>query len=498
MKIQRDAAILLLIVTAGVFILRIILAFQGYFLEQVSGSWAALAVDFSKGMLYRPIFSDGIGTGGTRWMPLYFSLHGMLIKITGNVIVSGLMLSLLSALLLLTAIFLLLLYYKINPVSSVIILALALCSNNLLTAMTAVRGDILAAALNIWGIYFAVTSDKKNSKIILSCFFFSLAIITKLTSVFGIAAVVLWLFFNNRKKSSFKFAGIFSIITILFIITIQIVSSGRFMDIFTLCASGGTTIVKFAKSPFNFINCLTNTDPGVIAVLTLGLTLTIYKGRDIIVSQYSLYMAITLAITLFIFGSEGIVGNHLIDIHIAAVFVIAGFIKEYEIKTDMVIKCSFVVIILAFLINAHSLKQISKEKSFLLSIKETALSIDKTGSMISQNPWLPIIMDREIYMLDPWMFRLIEQKRPELLSAFYKRFDKGGFDYVVFDQNPLAPWIPDWFVTGHFGRNFLNHTFRYYKIRENHDMYYIYTPNSVPIDVKKGFFKRKKMEDDKV
>lgn len=483
MKINRNIAISLLVITAGVFVLRFILALQGHFLEQVSGSWAALAIDLSKGILYRPLFSESIGTGGTRWMPLYFAIHGVLIKITGDVIVSGLMLSLFSSFMLLIAVAFLLRCYKINPFSFVILLALLLCSNNLLTAMTAVRGDILAAALNIWGIYFAVTSDNKNLKIFLSCLFFSLTIITKITSVFGIATVVLWLFFNGRKNSAFKFAGIYSIFTILFIISLQIFSSGRFIEIFIFCASGGTTIIKFIKSPFNLINCITGTDPGVITILTFSLTLIFYKGRGIIKSQYALYMTVTLFITLFIFGSEGIVGNHLIDLNIASIFVIAGFIKEHEVETDMVIKCSLIVIILAFLINAHSLRQIRKGKPLLASMKETAVLVDKSKNMISENPWLCIIMNRDIYMLDPWMFRLIEQKKPELLSEFYKRFDKGGFDCIVFDQNPLAPWIPDWFDYGHFGRNFLGYTFKYYRLRESHDLYYIYTPVSFPTDI---------------
>jgi hypothetical protein len=476
MKKYRNISIILITITAGLLLLRIILAFRGHYLEQVSGSWAALAIDVSKGILYRPLFDEVLGTGGTRWMPLYFVLHGALIKITGNVVYTGLALSLFSSSLLLFSIAMILRHYKITPVSSVIIFALLLCSNNLITAMTAVRGDILASALNICGIYFAVTSEKKSLRIIISCLLFSLTIMTKITSGFGIAAVAMWLFFNDKKKNAAGYIAVFSAFTILFINAVQLVSSGRFKEIFSACAAGGATIVKVLKSPFNFINCLKSTDTGVIVIFTAALTIIIHKGSEIIRSQFSLYMIITLAITLIIFGSDGIVGNHLIDVHIASVLVLAGFINDNKIDALTVVKCSLIVIIMACIINTHNLRQDIKQKPVLKSIKETALLIDNSAGLISQNPWLPIIMKRDVYLLDPWMLRIIDTVKPELLIPFYKRLDSGKFDAMVFDQNPLAPWIPEWFEYSHFGSKLMQHIFRTYRLHGNHDMFYIYSP----------------------
>ncbi len=476
MKTNKIITIFLLFLTIGILIFRIILALKGHYLEHISGSWAALAVDFSNGILYRPIFHEGIGTGGTRWMPLYFVLHGAMIKITGNTIYTGLVLSFLSSGLLIAAIVLILKHYKIKPLISVIIIALLLSSNTLITAMTAVRGDILAASLNIWGLYYAVTSDNKPVRIILSCLFFSLTIITKITSIFGIATVVIWLLYNNSKKNALNYFGIFSLITILFLIVIQLVSSGRFISIFTLCAQGGTTITDVIKLPFKFIRYSANTDQGSLIILTFALTILINKGSGILRSRHATYLALTLAFTLVIFASAGTGENHLIDLHIASVLVIAASIHEYEINTALVIKCSFIVIIFSCLLNSIFLSHDMNKKPLLTSMKETAILIDKSDSLISENPWLPIIMKRDVYILDPWMFRVIDREKLVLFVSFYQRLDKGQFDCVVFDKNPLDPWIPKWFDYSHFGRNFLNHVFNHYKFRDNHDLYYIYTP----------------------
>ncbi|GEM_PF-1207636 len=463
--------------TIALFIIRIVFAFQGHFLEQVSGSWAALAVDLSNGIFYRPIVDDIIGTGGTRWMPLYFVLHAGIIKLTGDVFFTGHILSLVSSAVLIAAVSLILKKTGISFISSLLLITLLLCSNNLITAMTAVRGDILAAALNVLGLYFALSYDNKVSRMIIASLLFSLTVMAKITSVYGITTVVLWLFFNNRKKDAYKFAGIFTGITVIFILGIQFLSSGRLLEIFTLCASGGTTIVKFIKSPFNFMSCVTGTDNAVLVVFTAALAAMIFKGRDIVKSQYALYMAVTLAVTIFIFGSEGIVGNHLIDLHIASVLVIAGVIREYKLTPSTVIKCSAAVILIAFFINSHGLRQIYKKEPFLLHINKTAEFLKDKKFIFAQNPWLPVMMKKYIYHLDPFMFRIIDMEKPELLKDFFKRVDNREFDAVVFDQNPLAPWIPEWYDYSHFGRNFMNHVHRAYSYKENFGLYYIYVPN---------------------
>lgn len=482
MKNNRNIALILLIITAGILILRIILAFRGYYLEQVSGSWAALAVDASKGILYRPLFDETLGTGGTRWMPLFFTLHGILIKITGNALYTGLLLSLFSSMILLLAVALLLKYYKTSLESSLVIITLLIISNNLLTAMTAVRGDILAAALNIWGLYFAITSGKRHYRVILASLFFALTLMTKITSGFGFAAVFLWLFFNDKKKQAAGYAISFVFFFSLFIIVIQVLSSGRFFEIFFNCAAGGATFIKFMKIPFNFIRCLAGTDQGSLIILTAALSIIAHKGRDIAKSQYALYMVSTLAITMFIFGTEGIVGNHLIDLHIASVLVIAAFIQEYKIETGIVVRCSIIVITIACVLNAHSLRQDIKSTPLFESIKHTSELVKNETAMISQNPWLPIIMKRDVYMLDPWMMRLIDKNRPEMLTSFHNRLKEKGFSCIIFDKDPLVPpsWMPDWFENAHFGRKFMAHVFMHYRFRENHDNYYIYIPTSQP------------------
>src|SRR5256885_295196 len=66
--------------------------------DSSSGVWTALAQDFAKGVFYRATVS-AFGFGGTRYMPLFFVLHGALIRLAFDPVTAGIVLTVLTMLL---------------------------------------------------------------------------------------------------------------------------------------------------------------------------------------------------------------------------------------------------------------------------------------------------------------------------------------------------------------------------------------------------------------
>src|SRR5215831_998252 len=62
-----------------------------FFNSAASGTWTALAWDLAHGELYRPVLSS-TGFGGTRYMPLLFMLHGLLIRLHFDPVHAGVLL----------------------------------------------------------------------------------------------------------------------------------------------------------------------------------------------------------------------------------------------------------------------------------------------------------------------------------------------------------------------------------------------------------------------
>lgn len=68
-----------------------------YHLNHVAGARMALAAYADDGVLYPPLFDDGV-FGGTRYAPLGIGLHALAAQVTGEHLVSGKAVSLLLAL----------------------------------------------------------------------------------------------------------------------------------------------------------------------------------------------------------------------------------------------------------------------------------------------------------------------------------------------------------------------------------------------------------------
>src|SRR2546425_230046 len=167
--------------------------------DSSSGVWVALAQDFAKGVFYRPTF-DGFGFGGTRYMPLFFVLHGGLIRLALDPVTAGLILTVASLVLLDAATFLTL---RELGVEASVALPLALLPHATATVQLLalqVKGDFLAAALNMAGVYLALRALRRPSAAgwLGSLLAFLGAFLTKLTSVAGGVAVWLWLWGGRR------------------------------------------------------------------------------------------------------------------------------------------------------------------------------------------------------------------------------------------------------------------------------------------------------------
>src|SRR6266581_4154069 len=119
--------------------------------DNASGVWTALAQDLARGIFYRPT-ADAFGFGGTRYMPLFFALHAGLIRFSVDPVTAGMALSLVSALAFDLAVLVALRELDVDWTLAVPLSVLphAAVAFQLLTLQ--VKGDFLAAALNMWGI----------------------------------------------------------------------------------------------------------------------------------------------------------------------------------------------------------------------------------------------------------------------------------------------------------------------------------------------------------
>ncbi len=119
-------------------------------LGHVAGAWTGLAMDVADGIVYRPLWGEA-GYGGTRFFPLHFVLHGLLIRGGVSVFTAGYLIGLGAMTALIAGAYRLMRTLGVPAMLAVPFALLVLSPQSSQHALTAIRGDGLAAAIKHLG-----------------------------------------------------------------------------------------------------------------------------------------------------------------------------------------------------------------------------------------------------------------------------------------------------------------------------------------------------------
>jgi len=448
-------------------------------MNHISGAWVGLAVDVADGVFYRPLISES-GYGGTRFMPLQFLLHGALIKAGGHPVPTGHALSLLSMIALMGGIYCLLCWMGVGRGLAGLCAVLVLFSAVVQLALWTIRGDLLAAALNIWGLALTARALGDNTRckhsVWLAALFLVLAFTAKLTTIFGFVAAVTTFFLSGQRKIAYKlglltFAGM-----ALAVGLIHIASDGRALETMRACSSGGATLKDVAISPITWFRIAQGADPWSLVLMALAGFVLLLIPKDAWREIPSLALLTTAGVTVFLFGSPGVDYNHLLDLHVIALVFFA--VQLARLRLDV----SLGVITLAMVAMMGSANILFRMRSTASGIprQDVVRTLEQVsnsgGPILSENPWYPILKDERPYMLDPFMFRLISRKNPANAHDLSEKLEQHFFRAVILQNDPQTEAGKYELDEVHFGRGFAEKLLESYELWSRQGMLLLYRP----------------------
>ena len=291
-----------------------------------------MAADLKHGLFYRPLFGP-VGYGGTRYFPLYFVLHALLMKLGLPVLFSAYLLSAAAMISLLAGMFYLLRGLGVEP-------WLAACSTAALLAvisgqqsLVSPHADGLASALNVWGLAVIVRPKLRHGRVLLASLLFTLAWSAKSKTIFGFAAAFVWLMGTGLPATAWELAGETCLGYLVVGTAVVAGSQGRFLEIFKACATGGAGLLGFAAGPWNLITQIARLDPAVLLFVFLALVALV---QVVVAGKFfhdlpALFLVAVLVITALIFGSPGLNENHFLDVQVASVVLIASWLAQVTV-----------------------------------------------------------------------------------------------------------------------------------------------------------------------
>jgi len=423
-------------------------------LEDEGGIWTAIALDARDGILYRPIVSD-IGYGGTRYGPLHAVLHAGLLKAGMAPIPSGFLIGLVTAAAAIAGIYQLMRRLKVPASFAIALTSFFLAAFSVRSGILSIKADLLAAALDVWGLIatlpLADPIQKPEARrwpaTLLAGTCFALAAASKITSLFGIATVVTWLLLRGKTKSAARLVAVFCIAVTAAVLAVQWASGGRAIGVFAASAAAGGGLGRLAQAPLFFFPAIFSRDRVVggfwIAAVVMILTRRNWTSLESLLLGYS-----TLG-TMAIFGSRGTDMNHLMDLHLASLLVLA-----VACQTGWIARAALLLMAAISLHAAHScindvdyIRQHHPRAAMLACLADAAASPVR-GPLFAENPILPILAGERPYVLDCFMFSVIDLKHPAVGDRLRDDLARQRFRAVIVTgelthntmPTPTDPW----------------------------------------------------------
>ena len=405
--------------------------------DTTSGVWTALADDVAHGELYRPV-QNALGYGGTRYMPLFFSLHGGLIALGLPPVAAGLALTLASIVLLAAVTYRLMRLSGANATFAGLCLCLPLASIAFQLLTISIKGDLLAVAFSVGGLGCAMAwnDGKLRHGGWLAAVCFAAALLTKFTAVFALTAVLIGYWRAHKTRQGVTLAAGVAALVATGLVIAHGVSAGRIVESFAACATGGGNAGHAWKFPLWFASVAVQ-DPFFCALFVAGAGLAVRRYRRTGWDMPVIYFTVTLLGTLLLFASPGIDSNHLIELLIASVVMLALELTHGGLGRGVMWSAGLFagVILATWMPGAPSVRHFFQARGQPTSdgVREIVhrLPTKGTSRLLAENPLVPITLGLRPEVMDCFSLRLSAMQSPQVRTRFLGDLEARNYTAIV-------------------------------------------------------------------
>ncbi len=444
----------------------------------------SMSADLQHGWFYRPLFGQ-LGYGGTRYFPLYFVLHALLLKLGIPLLLGAYVLSAAAVVALLAGVYQLLRELRTPPWLAACAAGSLLASVSAQYAIASPHADGLAAALNVWGLAVIAQPNRKRRAITVASILFVLAWSAKMTTIFGLAAAIVWLVVQGARRSAWMLGVQTGCGYLLVAGAMIIASKGRVVEVFRACASGGAGWRQILAAPAAMIGVSRRVDPSLYLFLWLIVVLCILGMLNGLkrpaLDLPTLLFGFTFLVTMMIFGSPGTNFNHLLDLQIACVVVIGIWITRQSSVQQR--QLGIFALGLATLLCAQSPFHRMTTTIVDVEARRFSRTVEAIGAIdkpiLAENAVVPLTAGQLPYVLDPWMVNLLGRRNPGFRQPLIDAVQQKRFGAIV-----LSMWDPQgdhgrkWYDQESFGTGFVPALFANYQLVATVDDQLIYKPKA--------------------
>jgi len=436
---------------------------DNYHVDHVAGAWMALAAYADDGTLYPPLHDDGV-FGGTRYMPLGIVLNAGAAAVSGEYLVSGKLLALVTVSALLALVYVLARRLGCERGISVGVVGAVIATFPALFAATTVYGDALAVTLQVAAITL-VARDTSRRAAVAAGILAGLAVSAKVTAVWGGGAVLIWLLVRHR-RGAFPCLAAAAASALVVLLGTDALSHGRFHE--NVLELGGVEGVRdlLAEAPAKLWELSLASAPGALLLAPPAVAcvaIAAVRGRLEIVD-----VALVLAsvVTIVVMADVGTGFNHLLDLAVLLPLVIAAaYARSEAIGPRLALVAALAAATLASLADVrqdvHEAAVAAVQRSTPERLRPPALHTTVAAPILSEDPTIPVQRGARPTILDSYMLLRVLRREPARRRELIARLARHEFATIVLimDLDLDDPW----WSKSHFGISVARAIDRHYR-----------------------------------
>jgi hypothetical protein len=499
-RVSKAALVLsTLWLAASTLLIQVVHVGDRYAVGYVQGTRMALAAYLNEGTLYPPLF-DGSRYGGTRFMPIPTALHAALARWTDEYLVSGKVVGYVSAALLVGLVYVVLRRIGLDRLASAAISSSILATVPGFFVARSIQGDALpvvfqlAAVLTVTG----VTPSTSRRPVVIAAVLCTLGVLSKLTAVWAPLAIAVWLLVRARRHLVW-FAGAFLLLLGGSVGVLQLLTHGEFMTNMVEVSLAGVGSGTLLGAPARAVDMIERAGPVAVALVFLALARVGLGVARRAWSPYAIAFLFGLVVLMIQATDLGVSNNHVIDVVTLAAVCVGELVWILAERGQPVWGRAAVALVLAGCVGlfagletgpavAQSIEQV-REGTVPEPANPLARQIRPGDSVLSEDPAVPVLLDRLPVVLDAWVLLRLEDRHLGWIAALADRIDRREFDAIVLVQ-PIDS--RQWYDRLHFGPTIASAIRRSYCLVSRPDRYYLYRPGDLaggcprPVDSPSG------------
>jgi hypothetical protein len=460
-----------------------------YQINFCSSAYASLAAYVNHGVFYPELY-DGVRYGGTRYMPLEFTLHAGLARLTGEYLVSGKLLAYFLTLVVSLELWCIARGLRCPQSVALATISLILLTQCGLLAFTTIRGDLLPVACQLAALLL-VRREVTQTKAALASVLCAGAFLAKFSAVWAALAIAVYLLVHHRRCLP-AFLGVAVVSVGLALLACHWLSAGRMQANFAALSVAGVSTKDVALAPMLLLWKLGRSGTGVtflVPAMIVEAVAAAYQRRAT-VFHYGLYAC--LLTTLVVYTDRGSDTNHLLDVVILAAVMCAslwGALPPVGERTGGIrvgVGLALVWVLFSGSVNMlvfpvlgaiRSVQEHRVEAEFVSPPLSDLFAGE--GPVLSEDAWVELSAGRLPTISDAYSLARMSAAHPELAQPLVQRVEAREFRYVILLQRLDAKTPPtdryQWEDRA-FGRQIVAALRQNYELLGEREGYFIYIP----------------------